>query len=153
MVESMKIGEVARRTGISVESIRYYEREGLLPRAPRTHTGYRMYSSAAVGRVRFIRQARALGLSLDEIRQIFRLSEAGRAPCCRVRELLSERLDGLNRRIAELTGFRDELARFLDEIAGVPDQSDASPQVCKLIEIAPPSLAAPPADGPAGGAR
>ncbi len=95
----------------------------------------------------FIRQARALGLSLEEIKEIFRLSEAGSAPCCRVRELLSKKLDDLDRRIAELTRFRSELRGFLRKLANVPDQADASSHVCQLIEIAPPSLSAPEAEG------
>ncbi len=144
----MTIGKVAERTGVSTQAIRYYEREGLLPRAERTHTGYRLYGAVVAGRINFIRQARALGLSLDEIKEIFRLSEAGSAPCCRVRELLSEKLDDLDRRIAELTGFRRELQGFLRKLANVPDQSDASSHVCQLIEIAPGSLSAPEAEGP-----
>ena len=138
----MTIGRVAAQTGVSAQAIRHYEREGLLPAPNRTHTGYRLYGTEVVGRLNFIRQARALGLSLGEIREIFRLSEAGSAPCCRVRELLSEKLDDLDRRIAELTRFRSELHGFLRKLANVPDQSDASSH-----EIAPPSLSAPEAEG------
>ena len=146
----MTTGRVAAQTGVSAQAGRHYEREGLLPAPNRTHTGYRLYGTEVVGRLNFIRQARALGLSLGEIREIFRLSEAGSAPCCRVRELLSEKLDDLDRRIAELTGFRSELQGFLRKLANVPDQSDASSHVCRLIEIAPPSPSAPEAEGKRG---
>ncbi len=144
----MTIGKVAERTGVSAQAIRYYEREGLLPAPDRTHTGYRLYGSDVVGRLSFIRQARALGLSLAEVKEIFSLSEGRNAPCCRVRELLTEKLDGLDQRIAELTRFRSELRGFLRKLADTPDQSDASLQVCQLIEIAPPSLSAPEAGEP-----
>ena len=144
----MTIGRVADQTGVSAQAIRYYEREGLLPAPYRTHTGYRLYGTEVVGRLNFIRQARALGLSIEEIKEIFRLSEAGRAPCCQVREVLSEKLDDLDRRIAELTRFRSGLQAFLRKLANVPDQSDASSHVCQLIEIAPPSLSTPDAERP-----
>ena len=146
--QHMTIGRVAAQTGVSAQAIRYYEREGLLPAPNRTHTGYRLYGTEVVGRLNFIRQARALGLSLEEIRDIFRLSDGGHAPCCRVREVLSEKLDDFDRRIAELTRFRSELRGFLRKLANVPDQADASSHVCQLIEIAPPSLSAPVAEGP-----
>ena len=61
----MTIGKVAEQTGVSAQGIRYYEREGLLPAPNRTHTGYRLYGTEVVGRLNFIRQARALGLSLE----------------------------------------------------------------------------------------
>ena len=144
----MTIGKAAEEAGVSAQAIRYYEREGLLPAPYRTHTGYRLYGAETVGRLNFVRQARALGLSLDEIKEIFRLSESGSAPCCRVRELLSKKLDDLDHRISELTRFRSELQAFLRKIANVPDQSDASSHVCQLIEIAPPSLSVSETEAP-----
>ncbi len=147
----MTIGAVAERCGVSTQAIRYYEGEGLLPAPERTHTGYRMYGPDVLGRLNFIRQARSLGLSLEEIKEIFRMSKAGRAPCCQVRELLSGKLEDLNNRIAELSRFRDDLQRFLNQLSDVPDQTDASQQVCTLIEMAPSSLSplAPPPEPPA----
>lgn len=147
-VRHMTIGKAARQAGVTAQAIRYYERQGLLPPPQRTHTGYRLYGTEVVGRLNFIRQARDLGLSLAEIKEIFRLSEAGSAPCCRVRELLTGKLDELARRISEMTRFRSELQAFLRKIANVPDQSDASSQVCQLIEIAPPSLSVPGTEAP-----
>ena len=136
----MTIGAVAERSGVTTQAIRYYEGEGLLPAPERTHTGYRMYGPDVLGRLNFIRQARSLGLSLEEIKEIFRMSKAGRAPCCQVRELLSGKLGDLNKRIAELSRFRDDLQRFLNQLSDVPDQADASQRVCTLIEMAPISL-------------
>jgi DNA-binding transcriptional MerR regulator len=133
----MRIGEVADRTGLTAQAIRYYEREGLLPQPVRAHTGYRLYGAEVLGRLGFIKQARRLGLSLSEIRQILQMSQAGRAPCCKVRELLAGKLEELDRTIAELSRFREELRRFLEAIARMPDQADTSRQICSLIEMAP----------------
>jgi len=138
--QGMRIGEVADRTGLTAQAIRYYEREGLLPLPIRTHTGYRVYGPEVLGRLGFIKQARRLGLSLNEIKQILRMSEAGRAPCCKVRELLAGKLEELDRTIAELSRFREELQRFLEAIARMPDQADTSRQICGLIQMAPNAL-------------
>ncbi len=132
----MKIGEVAARTGLTAQAIRYYEREGLLPRASRTHTGYRLYGPEALNRLAFIKQARQLGLSLEEIKRVLDMSDSGRAPCCQVRTLLAGKLEHLDRTIAELVTLRDQLRRFLSKIAGMPDQADASGHICRLIQVA-----------------
>ncbi|RMG52273.1 MAG: heavy metal-responsive transcriptional regulator [Acidobacteria bacterium] len=137
-------GDVARRAGVHRETIRYYERIGLLPRPARTRSGYRLYPPEAVAHVQFIKRAQGLGFSLDEIREIIRLSRAGRSPCSRVRQLLGEKLKELDRRIAELTEFRQELAAFLEELESVPDQADSSAQVCTLIELSSIKIATKP---------
>ncbi len=145
----MTIGEVASRTGLTAQAIRYYERERLLPEPNRTHTAYRAYGPEVLSKLSFIKQARRLGLSLKEIKQILDMSQAGHAPCCQVRELLAGKLEELDRTIAELSRFRTELLRFLAKIAKMPDQADTSRQVCALIEIAPSLLALPgPGDRP-----
>ena len=107
--ERLRIGELARRAGVSPQGVRFYEAEGLLPAPARTAAGYRTYDSSALGRLNFIRRARHLGLSLAEIKEVIRLAGSRRAPCCRVRELLGEKLQDLNERIEELTRFRDQL--------------------------------------------
>lgn len=144
MTESgMTIGKVAKLAGLTTEGIRYYEREWLLPKPARTHTAYRVYDSEILATLAFIRQARRLGFSLDEIKEILRMSKAGEAPCCKVRELLTGKLNELDRTIAELSQFRKKLRQFLDAIARVPDQSDTSRHVCDLIRLAPGSLSSP----------
>ncbi len=143
----MTIGELADRAGLTAQTIRYYEREGLLPAPNRTHTAYRVYGTEVLGKLSFIKQAQRLGLSLKEIRQILDMSRVGHAPCCRVRELLAGKVEELERTIAELSRFREELRRFLVKIGKLPDQADTSRQVCALIEIAPSLLPLPrPAD-------
>ena len=133
----MKIGAVAEQTGFTTQAIRFYEHEGLLPKPERTHTSYRMYGPEIVSRLNFIKRARSLGLSLDEIKEIFSMTRVGRAPCCRVRELLHGKLRELEQKIAALSQFRNDLDRFLRTLAKIPDQTDASRQVCALVELAP----------------
>ena len=78
---SLKIGEVAQRGGVSLQAIRYYEREGLLPKPPRLASGYRMFPDTAVRRVQFIKRAQELGFSLAEIRELLSLRENAYAGC------------------------------------------------------------------------
>ncbi|GBC76547.1 HTH-type transcriptional regulator ZntR [bacterium HR08] len=127
------IGELARAVGVKPQTVRYYEREGLLGRAARTRSGYRLYDEEALLRLRFIRAAQALGLSLAEIRELVVLSREGRSPCARVRTLLREKLRALDQKIAELRAFRRELAARLAQLDAMPDQADSSPYVCSLI--------------------
>ncbi len=141
----LRIGELAKRAGVSPQAVRFYEAEGLLPAPARTAAGYRTYDLSALGRLEFIRRARHLGLSLEEIREVIQLAGSRKAPCCRVRELLGAKLNDLNRKIEELTRFRDQLRRFMKELATLPDQADTSQQVCALIEIAPSFLSRPAA--------
>lgn len=87
------IGKVAAMAGVSVQTVRYYERLGLLPPAQRTESGYRVYSAHSAERLRFIGQAQAVGLRLDEIREILRIKYVGQSPCDCVRGLLERKLD------------------------------------------------------------
>jgi DNA-binding transcriptional MerR regulator len=106
-----RIGEVAERTGVSVETLRYYEKRRLLRPPARTQGGYRVYSDAIVDQVKFIKQAQSLGLTLDDIQQL----AAGRqrtnhVPSCRrVRDLLTRRIEDIDARIKELREFRKTL--------------------------------------------
>lgn len=104
------IGAVAKRTGLSVPTIRYYESIGLLARAPRSVAGYRRYGESAVEELRFVKKAQALGFALDEIGEILQLSRAGTVPCARVLTLARHHLQALDERLAQLTSFRERLA-------------------------------------------
>lgn len=110
-----RIGEIAERTGVSVETLRYYEKRRLLNVPARTQGGFRLYSDAVVHQVKFIKQAQSLGLTLDDIQQL----AAGRlrtnhAPSCRkVRDLLTRRIDDIDVRITELRAFRRTLHAHL----------------------------------------
>lgn len=109
----LRIGALARASGISVDSLRHYERIGVVATPGRTAGGFREYPVEALRRVRVVQGALALGFSLGELAGIFRERAAGRAPCRRVRELAGEKLRALDRDIAERRRLRRGLARTL----------------------------------------
>ncbi len=115
MEHGLKIGELASAVGVSCDTVRYYERLNLLPRAGRTSAGYRIYTEVDVERLRFIKQAQALGLSLDEIKELLPGRGAGLAECQRVRDLLRSKLEELDARLAEMRAFRRTLAAYFEE--------------------------------------
>ena len=130
----MRIGQLAARTGVAVRTIRYYEQAGLIPAPPRTSGGYRSYDNAAVTRLRFVRSAQALGLSLAEIAEVLRVRDHQGPPCTYVAELLHTHIHALDTRIAELTALRDELHTRLPPGAQPDPTRCHSDQVCYLIE-------------------
>ena len=129
--EMLKIGDVARFSGIGIEALRFYEKSGLLDKPSRTESGYRMYSRDVLDRLAFIKQAQALGFSLDEIRRIIADARAGASPCDEVREIVRRRLEELDERMRELRRYRKELAGTLEEW----DRLGHAPgHICGLIE-------------------
>lgn len=108
---TLRIGEVAARSGVSVDTVRYYERRKLLPRATRTEGGFRLFTPEAVARVQFIRQAQDLGFSLDEISEL--LTTGGAAECRQVRDLLRAKLTELDERMRLMREFRRTLSHHL----------------------------------------
>lgn len=115
MRDGLKIGELAGRCGVSRDTIRFYEREGLLPQPQRTPSLYRVYDEKDEGRLLFIRQAQALGLTLDDIRELVHHHQL-RTPgeCRRVAGLLRERIEAIDRKLRELKSFRRQLAEGLE---------------------------------------
>ncbi len=105
----LKIGEVARRTGIGIETLRFYERSGLLGRPARTEGGYRLYSAEELLRLEFIKRAQTLGFTLDEIKRIMAESRAGERPCAEVREIVRERLTELDERLKQMRQLSQRL--------------------------------------------
>jgi len=110
--------DVARTTGVSTDTLRHYERKGLLPGVTRTASGYRRYSAATVERVLLIQRALVVGFSLADLKRVLGVRDRGGAPCQSVRALVGERLDGLNQRIEELLTLRDELRLLLADWDG-----------------------------------
>jgi DNA-binding transcriptional MerR regulator len=129
-----RIGEIAQQTGVSVETLRFYEKRRLLNPPPRTEGGFRLYSDDAVQQVKFIRQARSLGLTLDDVQQLLigRQRRPQVASCRRVRELLTRRVEDIDARIKELRAFR----RTLNEHLAACDRSlaAAGDPECPTIE-------------------
>ena len=110
--------DVARTTGVSTDTLRHYERKGLLPGVTRTAAGYRRYSAATVDRVLLIQRALVVGFSLADLTRVLGVRDRGGAPCHGVRALVGERLEELNQRIEELLTLRDELRRLLADWDG-----------------------------------
>lgn len=112
----MTVASLARRVGVTPDTIRYYERIGLLTPPARTPTDHRRYDDTAVDRLRFIQGIQRLGLRLDDIRELLILRETERCPCEPAASMLRQRLDQLDAQIAQLSTLRDELRRFVAHI-------------------------------------
>lgn len=108
----MKIGELAARTGCGIETIRYYERVGVLPRAYRSASNYRHYSQTDLERLVFIRNCRSLDMTLDEIRQLLQAREAPNESCTEVNALIDAHIEHVAARIRELNALETELHRI-----------------------------------------
>ena len=110
---ALRIGEVAQRAGTTAKVVRYYESLGLLDPPRRAPNGYREYSEAAVGQLQFVRRAKLLGLSLEEIKRLFQTAKAGESAALRehVTELLDEKVAEVERRILELDALRASLRK------------------------------------------
>lgn len=107
------IGEVARQTGLSIHTIRFYEAERLLPVAARTESGYRIYSTREVEHLKFIQKAQELGFSLKDIRELLVLKDHSTDPCSHVKALVEEKLQTVRAKHRELATLEKELKRVL----------------------------------------
>jgi len=121
--------EVARATGVSTDTLRHYERLGLLPAVHRTTSGYRRYAPAAVARVQMIQRALVMGFSLRDLKRVLAVRDAGGAPCRSVRALVGQRLVELGDRIDHLCALRDDLMSLVAEwdvtLEGTPERARA----------------------------
>jgi MerR family copper efflux transcriptional regulator len=107
----IQIGDLAKRAGVTVDTVRFYERRKLLPSAPRSGGGFRIFAPEVVERIRFIKQAQELGFSLEEIKGL--LATGGVDECRRVRDLLRTKIDDLDMRIKAMKEFRRTLTLHL----------------------------------------
>lgn len=114
----MKIGEAAAASGCHIETIRYYERIGLLPRPSRTGSGYRDYAADDVRRLHFINRGRELGFSLEEIRSLLQLSDDPKLSCAEVDQIARLHLTEIQQRMRELKRMADELQRTIAACGG-----------------------------------
>jgi len=117
VADSYPIGRLSRRTGVNIETIRYYERAGLLPRVARTAGGYRAYRPADAQRLLFIRRARNLGFSLDEVRRLLALAAEKSRSCRSVHALSLEHLKDIRGKIADLRRMEQVLAATVSQCA------------------------------------
>jgi DNA-binding transcriptional MerR regulator len=127
----LKIGQLARRAGVTAKAIRFYERTGVLPPATRAANGYRLYGDDAVEMLRFVKRAAGLGLSLAEIKEIIAIRQDGRPPCTHVHRLLRDKAIELDRKLKDLIEVRRRIRRSLSAWKNVRGQRAA---VCVHIE-------------------
>ena len=129
----MRIGELAKATGTKAETIRYYEREGILPAADRTDSNYRDYSPDHLAALTFVRRARQLGFSMAQVRELLALSDHEDKPCQDVDQLVQDQLEEVERKIEDLQSLQSELGFMLKSC-----RSDKIGE-CRIVE----SLARP----------
>src|SRR5262245_37320650 len=110
----MRTGELAGRAGVNTETLRYYERRGLLKDPPRSLGGFRNYPDSALDQLRFIKRAQQLGFTLNEVEELLQLSDGGPDSCDAARILAEARKADLDRRIADLQRMRESLGELLD---------------------------------------
>ena len=134
MQDKMKIGELAKRTGFTTKTIRYYELLGLVAEPERTQSGYRLYAEDDVNRLGFIEKAKRLGFSLEDIHDILVLDEQQQRPCVHVLALIDEKLSKLDKVLGDLRAFQKELARLRKESAEQLQRLPADARVCGIIE-------------------
>lgn len=108
----MRTGQLAARAGVNLQTVRYYERRGLLVEPPRRESGYREYGQESVQALRFIKRAQQLGFTLNEVGQLLHLASGGPEACDAAQALANHRIADLNDRIADLQAMRDSLARL-----------------------------------------
>ena len=117
MEKALRIGEVAGRAGVNVQTLRFYERRGLLPEPPRRASGYREYAPESVRRVRFIKRAQELGFTLAEVEELLRLREDPRIPCREVRATAETKIADIEEKMRRLRAMRAALAALVESCA------------------------------------
>src|SRR5256886_5913188 len=130
----MQIGELAKRAHVTVQTVRFYERLKLLPDPQRKDSGYRIYSEPDLKRLLFVRQAKSLGFSLDEIRDILRMRERGHCPCGEVITIAERHLRAVEQQLHNLSKFRDGLSRAVKQWKKSCSQTLSADAICALIE-------------------
>jgi len=110
----VRTSEVAAAAHVNTQTLRYYERRGLLPQPQRTPSGYRAYTADAVRMVRFVKRAQQLGFTLDDIEELLHLADGGPVSCDEAKTMARARITDLQRRIENLAGMCDALARLVD---------------------------------------
>lgn len=130
----MTVSELARRAGVTADTVRHYTRSGLLVPIRDESNGYNCYGSADLARLLFIRKARRLGFSLDDVRDILRVSNHGHSPCPQVRKIMEQRLRETRRGLQELEKLQARMEHAAALWANMPDGMTDGKAVCQLIE-------------------
>ncbi len=116
--QMMKIGAVAARADVNIQTVRYYERRGLLPEPSRTESNYRLYSEESVQRVRFVKRAQELGFTLEEIKELLSLRAAPGTDCADVRNRAEVKVQDIDNKVRTLRAMRTALTRLIGECSG-----------------------------------
>lgn len=133
MTDDLRIGELAQTSGVPAKTIRFYEEIGLLPPALRAENGYRLYHAEDIGRLRFIRNARSLGFTLDDLKEVLALRDRGEAPCRYVAHLLEQKAVEIEERIHQLQELQQDLQQLVSQAGNLPDDIEMKRCVCHLI--------------------
>jgi MerR family transcriptional regulator, Zn(II)-responsive regulator of zntA len=129
----MRIGELAAASGTTTKTLRFYEESGLLPQTERAANGYRDYGPEALSRLDFIHRGRAAGLTLAQIREVIDIRDAGDAPCHHVHQLLTTRVDDIDRQIADLEVLRAALIQRRDHAETADPSSCPTDTICRYV--------------------
>ncbi|TNM61935.1 heavy metal-responsive transcriptional regulator [Streptomyces sp. NP160] len=129
----MRIGEVAAAAGVPTQTIRFYERRGLLPQPQRGANGYREYDPSVLARLAFIRSGQAAGLTLLEVSSILQLRRDGTVPCAHVDSLLHSKLDGIRARQRELAELEAELQGLISRSDQLDPADCTDTRICHII--------------------
>jgi MerR family copper efflux transcriptional regulator len=123
-MERLTIGEVAKQAQVGIETLRYYERTGLVARPPRSETNYRLYPQETVRRVQFIKRAQELGFSLKEIMELLALRATPETPCVDIRIRALDKITAIEEKIEALNAMKYALAKLVEECSGQGEITD-----------------------------
>jgi DNA-binding transcriptional MerR regulator len=130
----LTVSEVAKQTGVSAHTVRYYVREGLLLPIKQAENSYSLFSPTEVSRLQFIRTAKMLGFTLNEIRQILENAQMGESPCADVREVIQQHIVDNRRRIEEMQQLQKRMELAVTKWETMPDGMPDGHSICHLIE-------------------
>jgi DNA-binding transcriptional MerR regulator len=131
--EGLRISALAKKTGVRSTTLRYWEQLGLLPRAARTHTGYRLFGNETLQYVEFVRKSKEVGLSLRQMRRVLELARGGQSPCPEVEQWIEGKLETLEEQIQSLRELRRRLRGICQSRKKIQVQRDRSKELCCLI--------------------
>jgi DNA-binding transcriptional MerR regulator len=141
MSDPLKIGDVAKKTGLSIDTIRFYEKQGLLRSPSRSEGGFRLFQDADIANLRLIRSGQSLGFSLNEIRDLLPVRNGISSPCAEVKRLLEEKLLSVREKIAELNSLEREITTALKECKQALRQASSGSQAsCPVLNVSRPKV-------------
>lgn len=134
-MKGLTIGQVAKKAGVKIETVRYYERRGLIPEPPRRESGYRQYPEDAIARIQFIKRAQELGFSLKEISDLLSLRVDRQTTCRDVKQRAEAKIDDIERKMADLKRMRQALVKVTNACSGRGPTSE-----CPILDAMNPKV-------------